>query len=63
MDDLKQECQRQLESVGVPPSLASQAAEVLVKDDPTKADLGRTEEELHIVRSAHAWMSAKQKQQ
>lgn len=63
MDDLNQEFQQQLESVGVPPSLAAQAAAVIAKDDPTKDDLGRTREELHIVRSAYTWMSAKQKQQ
>lgn len=63
MDDLKQNYQRQLESVGVPVSLATQAAAIIAKDDPAKDDLGRTPEELHIVRSAHAWMVAKQKQQ
>lgn len=63
MDEQKQVVQIALERVGVPVSLASQAAEVLVKDDPTKDDLGRTPEDLHIVRSAYTWMITKQQQQ
>ena len=63
MDDRKQAFQQALESVGVPVSLASIAAAIIVKDDPTKTDLGRTEEELHIVRSAYTWMVSKQQQQ
>ena len=61
--ELQQAFQHQLESVGVPTNLASQAAEILAKDDATKPDLGRTPEELHIVQSAHTWMIAKQKSQ
>lgn len=59
MDDLKLKYQKALESVGVPPKLAEQAAEIVAKDDPTKPDLGRTPEEMHLVRSAHLWMTAK----
>jgi hypothetical protein len=59
MDDLKVKYQQALESVGVPVSLASQAAEIVAKDDPAKPDLGRTPEELHVVQSAYTWMVAK----
>ncbi len=54
-----QSFQSQLESVGVPASLASQCAEILVKDDPSKDDLGRSKEDMHLIRSAHTWMTAK----
>ena len=58
--NLQQSYQQQLESVGVPTNLASQCAEVLAKDDPSKEDLGRTPEQLHLVQSTHCWMIAQQ---
>ena len=58
--EIQESFQQQLESMGVPVNLACRCAEILVKDDPSKEDLGRTPEELHLVRSAYCWMSAKQ---
>ncbi len=54
----KQSFQQQLESVGVPVNLASQCAEILVDDDPSKEDLGRTPEQRHLIQSAYIWMTA-----
>lgn len=58
-NEVQQSFQQQLESVGVPVTLASQCAEILADDDPTKEDLGRTPEERHLVQSAYSWMTAK----
>ncbi len=57
-NEVQQSFQQQLERVGVPVTLASQCAEILVKDDPSKEDLGRTPEDLHLVLSAYSWMTA-----
>ncbi len=57
--DLKQAAQQQLEKAGVPVNLAAQAAEVVAKDDPRQPNLGRSEADQHIIRSAYAWMKAK----
>ncbi len=51
--------QTALEGAGVPANLASQCAEVLVKDDPTQSDLGRSPEEQHLIKSSMTWMLAK----
>jgi hypothetical protein len=58
-NEQKQSFQSQLESVGVPVSLASQCAEILVKDDPFKDNLGRSKEDVHLIHSAHTWMTAR----
>lgn len=44
---------------GVPASLAEEAAKILVKDDPSKPDLGRTEKEKQIIQ--RAWNCANSK--
>ena len=51
--------QQALLSAGVPVTLAKQAAGVMAKDDPHAPHLGRSDEDMHIVRSAHTWMRAK----
>jgi hypothetical protein len=56
--ELRQAYESALMSAGVPVSLASQCAEVLVKDDPTKEDLGRTEDDQHLIASSMEWLKA-----
>lgn len=51
--------QWQLENAGIPSDLAAQVAEIFVKDDPKKPNLGRSQEEQHLIQSAHTWMQAK----
>lgn len=51
--------QQALLGAGVPVKLAQQAAGVMAKDDPHAPHLGRSDEDMHIVRSAHTWMRAK----
>lgn len=51
--------QTALLSAGVPTNLASQCAEVLAKDDSTQPNLGRTEDEQHLINSSMEWMLAK----
>ena len=57
--DLRQEYQAQLEGAGVPVNLASQCAEVLASDDAAKPDLGRTENDQHLIDSSMEWLKAK----
>lgn len=51
--------QQALLGAGVPVNLAQQAAGIMAKDDPHAPHLGRSDEDMHIVRSAHTWMRAK----
>ena len=51
--------QWQLENAGIPTNLSAQVAEIFVNDDPNLPDLGRSEEEQHLIQSAHKWMQAK----
>ncbi len=57
--DLRQSYQTQLEGAGVPANLASQCAEIVAKDDPSKPDLGRTDQDQHLIDSSMQWMKAK----
>lgn len=56
--ELHQAYQTALEGAGVPPNLASQCASILVKDDPTQSDLGRSQQDQHLINSSMAWMLA-----
>jgi hypothetical protein len=58
-DELRQSYQTQLEGAGVPVNLASQCAEVLASDDAAKPDLGRSENDQHLIASAWEWLKAK----
>lgn len=51
--------QTALLSAGVPANLASECASVLVKDDPTQPDLGRSQQDQHLINSSMTWMTAK----
>jgi hypothetical protein len=57
--NLRQSYQAQLEGAGVPVILAAQCAEVIAKDDAKKPDLGRTEQDQHLIDSSMEWMKAK----
>jgi hypothetical protein len=59
MDEQQQAYQQTLESAGVPFNLATQCAEILAKDDPSKPNLGRTEEDQHLINNSVQWMKAK----
>jgi hypothetical protein len=58
-DSLKQAAQKGLIDAGVPINLAAQCAEIVAKDDPTQPNLGRTQEEQHLINSSMTWMKAK----
>jgi hypothetical protein len=58
-DSLKLAAQKGLIDAGVPANLAAQCAEIVAKDDPTKENLGRTQEEQHLINSSMEWMKAK----
>ena len=57
--ELRQAYESALTNAGVPTNLASQCASVLVRDDPEKPNLGRTEEDQHLINSSMKWMEAK----
>ena len=59
MDELSSSYQQALERAGVPVNLASQCAEIVAKDDPSKPNLGRTESDQHLINSSMEWMKAK----
>lgn len=56
--ELHQAYQSALLSAGVPAKLASECASVLVKDDPTQPDLGRSQQDQHLINSSMEWMLA-----
>jgi hypothetical protein len=58
-DSLKQAAQKGLIDAGVPVNLAIQCAEIVARDDSTKENLGRTQEEQHLINSSMEWMKAK----
>ncbi len=58
-DSLKQAAEKGLIDAGVPINLASQCAEIVAKDDPTKENLGRTQAEQHLINSSMTWMQTK----
>ena len=58
-DELRQSYQTQLQNAGVPVNLATQCAEIIAKDDAAKPDLGRTEDDQHLIDSSMEWLKAK----
>lgn len=58
-DSLKQAAQKTLIDAGVPVNLATQCAEIIAKDDPSKPNLGRTEQDQHLISSSMEWLKAK----
>ncbi len=57
--ELHEAYQSALQNAGVPENLANQCAGILVKDDPTKGNLGRSEADQHLINSSMKWMKAK----
>lgn len=58
-DSLRIAAQEGLTKAGAPVNLAAQCAEIVAKDDPSKPNLGRTEEEQHLIDSSMTWMRTK----
>lgn len=58
-ESLKEAAQKALSDAGVPVNLAAQCAEIVAKDDPKKENLGRTQEEQHLINSSMTWMKTK----
>jgi hypothetical protein len=48
----KQAYQHALESSGIPPELATKAAEIINRDDPKKPDLGRSKEDQELINQS-----------
>jgi hypothetical protein len=55
---LKLAAEKGLIDAGVPVNLATQCAEIVAKDDPSKPNLGRTQEEQHLINSSMEWMKS-----
>ncbi len=58
-ESLQEAAQKALSDAGVPVNLATQCAEIVAKDDPSQPNLGRTQEEQHLINSSMTWMKAK----
>jgi hypothetical protein len=58
-DSLKEAAEKALTDAGVPVNLVAQCAEIVAKDDPSLPNLGRTEEDKHLITSSMEWMKAK----
>jgi hypothetical protein len=58
-ESLKQAAEKGLSDAGVPVNLATQCTEIVAKDDPSQPNLGRTQEEQHLINSSMTWMKAK----
>ena len=48
----KKAYQQALESSGIPPEIASKAAEIISRDDPQKPDLGRSKDEQELINQS-----------
>lgn len=48
-----------LTGAGVPQTLATQCAEIVARDDASKPNLGRSEDDQHLIDSSMTWMQAK----
>ncbi|MFM6122913.1 MAG: hypothetical protein ACKPEO_27825 [Sphaerospermopsis kisseleviana] len=48
----KQAYQQALESSGIPPELATKAAEIITRDDPDKPNLGRSKEDQDLINQS-----------
>jgi hypothetical protein len=59
---LKLTAEKGLIDAGVPVNLATQCADIVAKDDPSKPNLGRTQEEQHLINSSLQWMLAKREE-
>jgi hypothetical protein len=57
-DSLKLAAEKSLIDAGVPVNLATQCAEIVAKDDPSKPNLGRTQDEQHLINSSLEWMKS-----
>jgi hypothetical protein len=57
--ELRQAYESALTNAGVPVNLASQCAEIVAKDDPESPNLGRSEDDQHLIESSMEWMKAK----
>ena len=57
--ELRQAYESALVNAGVPVNLASQCAEIVAKDDASKQNSGRTEDDQHLIDSSMEWMKAK----
>lgn len=57
--ELREAYESALTGAGVPLNLATQCAEIVAKDDPTKENLGRSEDDQHLIDSSMEWMKAK----
>lgn len=58
-DSLKEAAQKALTDAGVPVNLAAQCADIVAQDDASKPNLGRSEEDQHLIDSSMEWMKAK----
>lgn len=58
-DELRQAYEAALTNAGVPVTLAAQCAEIVARDDASKPNSGRTEDEQHLIDSSMEWMKAK----
>lgn len=57
--ELHQAYESALTNAGVPVTLATQCAEIVARDDASKPNLGRSEEDQHLIDSSVEWMKAK----
>ncbi len=57
--ELHQAYESALINAGVPVNLASQCAEIVARDDASQPNLGRTEDDQHLIDSSMKWMKAK----
>ncbi len=58
-DSLKEAAEKALTNAGVPVNLAAQCAEIVARDDASKPNLGRSEDDQHLIDSSMEWMKAK----
>ncbi len=48
----KKAYQQALENAGIPPEMASKAAEIVSRDDPDKPNLGRSKEDQDLINQS-----------
>jgi hypothetical protein len=61
MNNEAQQIKETLESKGIPTSAAERAAKVLVKDDASLPNLGRSQQDQKDISDAWQWLEAKRR--
>lgn len=56
---IREAAEKALVNAGVPTDLASQCADIVARDDASKPNLGRSEQDQQLIAQSMQWVTAK----